>query len=97
MYTIYLTEVALGVECTDDGVPAAQCIDDLAECTNNGGFKCSCKDGNYKSGDACKISKFYNKLCILYLKITLINVIPPNSDHRNCVHIKIYKMYHIQL
>jgi uncharacterized protein with FMN-binding domain len=97
MYTIYLTEVALGVACTDDGVPAGQCTDDLAECTNNGGFKCSCKDGNYKSGSDCKAGKFDNKLCILYLKITLINVIPPNSDHRNCVHIKIHKIYHIQL
>jgi hypothetical protein len=70
MYTIYLTEVALGEACTDDGVPAGQCTDDLAECTNNGGFKCSCKDGNYKSGSDCKAGKFDNKLCILYLKIT---------------------------
>ena len=97
MYTIYLTEVALDAVCVDNGVPTGQCIDNLAECKNDGGWKCSCKAANYKSGSECKVSKFDNKLCILYLKITLINVIPPNSDHRNCVYIKVYKMYHIKL
>jgi hypothetical protein len=97
MYTIYLTEVALDIGCADAGDPAAQCLDDLAECKDMSGSKCLCKDNNYRSDSACKARKFYNKLCILYLKITLINVIPPNSDHRNCVHIKIYKMYHIKL
>jgi len=96
MYTIYLTEVALGVGCTD-GEPTDQCADALAECRDEGGFNCLCKAANYKSGSVCKVSKFDNKWCILYLKITLINVIPPNSDHRNYVHIKIYKMYHIKL
>jgi hypothetical protein len=96
MYIIYLTEVALDAVCVD-GDPAEQCADGLAECRDENGFKCLCKAANYKSGSACKVSKFDNKLCILYLKITLINVIPPNSDHRNCVHIKIYKMYHIKL
>ena len=95
MYTIYITEVALDATCVSTE-PAEQCVD-LAECKDDGGLKCLCKDGNYKSGSVCKASKFDNKLCILYLKITLINVIPPNSDHRNCVHIKIYKMYHIKL
>jgi hypothetical protein len=96
MYTIYLTEVVLEAVCTD-GEPAGQCVDDLAECRDESEFRCLCKAANYKSGSACKVSKFDNKLCILYLKITLIDVIPPNSDHRNCVHIKIYKMYHIKL
>jgi hypothetical protein len=96
MYTIYITEVALDATCVS-GEPAAQCTDSLAECKEDGGLKCLCKDGNYNSGSVCKASKFDNKLCILYLKITLINVIPPNSDHRNCVHIKIYKMYHTKL
>jgi hypothetical protein len=77
MYTIYLTEIALEVGCTD-GEPAGQCVDDLAECRNDGGFKCLCKAANYKSGSACKVSKFDNKLFILYLKITLINVFPPS-------------------
>ena len=97
MYTIYITEVALNVACADNGVPVGQCTDTLAQCKEESGFKCLCKDHNYKSGDACKARKFDNKLCILYLKIILINVIPPNSDHRNCLHIKIYKMYHIKL
>jgi hypothetical protein len=97
MYTIYLTELVLDAICTYSGVPTEQCIDDLAECTNDNGITCSCKTDNYKSDTVCKVSKFYNKLCILYFKITLINIITPNSDHRNCVHIKIYKMYHIKL
>jgi hypothetical protein len=79
MYTIYITEVALDAACVS-GEPVAQCTDSLAECKDDGGLKCLCKDGNYKSGSVCKVSKFDNKLCILYLKITLINVIPPNSD-----------------
>ena len=96
MYIIYLTEVVLDATCLD-AEPSTQCADELAECRDASGFKCLCKAVNYNSGSVCKVSKFDNKLCILYLKITLINVIPPNSDHRNCVHIKIYKMYHIQL
>ena len=95
MYTIYITEVALEAACVSTE-PATQCADTLAECRDSTGFKCLCKAANYKD-TICKVSKFDNKLCILYLKITLINVIPPNSDHRNCVHIKIYKMYHIKL
>jgi hypothetical protein len=77
MYTIYLTEIALGLTCTD-GQLDGQCVDALAECRTDGGFKCFCKAANYKSGTACKVSKFDNKLFILYLKITLINVIPPS-------------------
>ena len=69
MYTIYLTEVALGVACTDDGVPAGQCTDDLAECTNNGGFKCSCKDGNYKSGSDCKAVSLTTNYVFSILKL----------------------------
>ena len=96
MYIIYLTELALDATCLD-GEPTAQCVDNKATCRDVNGFKCLCTSGNYKSGTLCKIRKFDNKLCILYLKITLINVILPNSDHRNCVHIKICKMYHIKL
>jgi hypothetical protein len=96
MYTIYITEVALDATCVT-GEPATQCADSLATCRDESGVKCLCTSANYNSGSGCKVSKFDNKLCILYLKITLINVIPPNSDHRNCVHIKIYKMYHIKL
>ena len=96
MYTIYITEVALDATCVT-GEPATQCADSLATCRDESGLKCLCTSANYNSGSGCKASKFDNKLCILYLKITLINVIPPNSDHRNCVHIKIYKMYHIKL
>jgi hypothetical protein len=97
MYTIYITEVALDVACNDNGVPAWQCTDPLAEFRDDSGFKCLCTAANFKGNSGCEASKFDNKLCILYLKITLINVIPPNSDHKNCVHIKIYKMYHIKL
>jgi hypothetical protein len=96
MYTIYITEVVLEATCVSTE-PATQCADSKAECRDESGFKCLCTAANYKSGSVCKGSKFDNKLCILYLKITLINVIPPNSNHRNCVHIKIYKMYHIKL
>jgi hypothetical protein len=96
MYTIYITEVELEATCVNTE-PATQCADSLAECRDESGFKCLCKAANYKSSSGCKVSKFDNKLCILYLKITLINVIPPNSDHGNCVHIKICKMYHIKL
>ena len=76
MHTIYITEVALEAECAANQ-PADQCADNLAECKDGSGLKCLCKDDNYKSSSGCKARKFDNKLCILYLKITLINVIPP--------------------
>ena len=79
MYTIYITEVALDAACTDNGVPAGQCIDPLAECRDDSGSKCLCTAANFKGDSGCEASKFDSKLCILYLKITLINVIPPNS------------------
>jgi hypothetical protein len=63
MYTIYITEVALDAACVS-GEPVAQCTDSLAECKDDGGLKCLCKDGNYKSGSVCKVSKFDNKLCM---------------------------------
>ena len=69
MYIIYLTEIALEATCLT-GEPAEQCIDGLAECSDESGFKCLCTSANYKSGSICKVSKFDNKLCILYLKIT---------------------------
>ena len=96
MYTIYITEIAYDATCAS-GEPATQCADSLAECRNEGGLKCLCKAANYKGTSICEVSKFDNKLCILYLQITLIDVIPPNTDHRKCVHIKIYNMYHIKL
>ena len=92
MYTIYITEVALEAACVSTE-PATQCADTLAECRDSTGFKCLCKAANYKD-TICQVSKFDNKLCILYLKITFI---PPHSHLRNCVHIKIYKIYHIKL
>ena len=64
---IYITELALNVACTDGGVPVGQCTDTLAECRDEGGFKCLCTAANFKGSSACEASKFDNKLCILYL------------------------------
>ena len=95
IYKIFTTGLALDATCTSGGT-TDQCTDAIAECKNVGSeLKCLCKSTHYKSGTVCNARKFDNKLCILYLKITLINVIQANSYHRNCVHSKIYKMYRI--
>ena len=48
-----ILKVALDATCVS-GEPAAQCTDSLAECKDDGGLKCLCKDGNYNSGSVCK-------------------------------------------
>ena len=57
------SKVALDAVCVDNGVPTGQCIDNLAECTNDGGWKCSCKAANYKSGSECKVKVAIGMTC----------------------------------
>ena len=57
-----IPKIALEATCLT-GEPAEQCIDGLAECRDESGFKCLCKAANYKSGSVCKVKLALNVAC----------------------------------
>ena len=57
-----IPKIALEATCLS-GEPAEQCIDGLAECRDESGFKCLCKAANYKDSLNCEVRKKPNEPC----------------------------------